>query len=853
MSKQEAHNHPSIRRNCSAIQFTMTSQAFSFTRSDALEAILTQSDHFLIVNSYKELVDVSNSMRLPLPIISLEADGSSSLSVSHAPYIPADFSRGIDKDASFRLCVSTIVPNGKDFDPIAQTDVDYIKSFPSVHSIKVKLPSFIELAHADSDAEVLEILSKEVSPSSHEKSVLTSVAITPGILNRIIEDRCINPTQTLTSVLAWMRENNVTRGPKGGKYGVSNIKVYAKEIISFLTLAFKLFESPDDDDNEEPFVSKAILAKLAPVLVDNPNETETFSMSEFKGSALHNLNVCLDSLNTGKSSSKSVANHASDSEDSDDEVLQRKGTKTSIRIGDEVTEIPSDSSNPILKQQHISPNASSPADNLSRGLPAAGLSGISSKSKKMPGLNPPLKKNSQNNHPGASSQQKNPSSSPALNSGSIPAISCQKDAAMISVLTQMSNELKLLKSAPSSSVSGGSSMTFSKWNSRVQEAILVLSSPDPTIPATAPSPELLDFCLEPSGVSMAQKFTSTYIDLDSNPDIALFRNIKRGNFSMNEGFWPGVKITGLSPLSCPPKFAKGSGKDHNYAMARAEFLCATNSLSEQDIKDLSFQSFFIPTKTLQFFTVMTNYCHILKVVFTDKSFIFETVSDMFETIKQMSSQIESYEEKDGIKFFFTLVGAFHTAVAIYINKTLKRPSKANRSLERNFERILDSLRDNTFMNTFALPLIKSDNADSSAGSADGGNSSPSGGNPSSSNGNSGGNNSSTDQNGNNTNNGPTNGNKRRKVHNAHLNETCSNVFDMSALSKALPAAKTDGVKIPKYKECECCLKWFFKGVCDSNCPRKATHVQLRGNNLEKWKKFRNSLENKCRDLSISRG
>ena len=176
-------------------------------------------------------------------------------------------------------------------------------------------------------------------------------------------------------------------------------------------------------------------------------------------------------------------------------------------------------------------------------------------------------------------------------------VPCQKDAAMIQLLQQMSNELKLLKTTPLSS-SSSSNMTFSKWNSRVQDAILVLTSPDPTVPATSPSPELLDFCLESTGVAMAQKFTSTYINLDTNPDIALFRNIKRGNFSMNEGFFKDCKITGISPLSCPPRYAKGSGKDHNFAMARAEFLCATNSLSEQDIRDLSFQSFYIPNKTL---------------------------------------------------------------------------------------------------------------------------------------------------------------------------------------------------------------------------------------------------------------
>lgn len=832
-------------------KLTMTTTAFSFTRSDALEALLTQSNHFLLVNSYKEIVNTGNSMRLSLPIISLEADGSSSLSVAHAPYLPVDFTQGAHKDACFRLSVSTIVPDGKEFDPISQTDVDYIKSFPSVHSVKVKLPSITELAHADSDAEVLEILSKDISPSSHAKTVLTSVAITPNILDRIIKDRCINPTQTLTSVLAWMRENNITRGSQGGKPPVGNLNLYAKEIIAFLALAFKLFESPGEDDDEEPFLPASILGKVAPVLVDNPTETELFSMSEFKGSALDGLKVCLESLR-GKSSSKKVDEVIdSDSSDSDDGKDYPNPLRTSVRVGNKVSILPSGIA-AKSKRVFIASDPLQKVDQLSTGQSAFGPgSNKSSGPPQMPGLNPPAgQANLANQQSAGQSHVGTPSALPLTSSTSNQVITNPKDAAMISVLTQMSNELKLLKSgASASTASSGSTMTFSKWNSRVQDAILVLSSPDPAVPATSPSPELLDFCLEPTGVSMAQKFTSTYIDLDSNPDIALFRNIKRGNISMNEGFWQGVKITGISPLSCPPKFSKGSGKDHNYAMARAEFLCATNSLSEQDIRDLSFQSFYIPTKTLQFYTVMTNYSHILKVVFTDKSFIYTTVAEAFADIKSMPSQIESYEEKDGARFFFNLVAAFHTAIAIYVNRTLKNPSKANKSLERSLERIIDALRDSTFMNTFALPLIKGDNTDSSSGTANSGaHSSNSDGNSNNSNTN---NNSSNNRNGNNNN--DSNANKRRKVHNAHLNDTCSNAFDMTALSTALPAAKSDGIVIPKFKNCDCCLKWFLKGVCDSTCPRKVTHVQLRGNNLQQWKKFRLALENKCRDTTIQRG
>ena len=69
----------------------MTTQAFSFSKSDAIEALLKQSSHFLIMTSYKDLVHIGTSQRMALPIISLEADGSTSLSINHAPYLPVDF------------------------------------------------------------------------------------------------------------------------------------------------------------------------------------------------------------------------------------------------------------------------------------------------------------------------------------------------------------------------------------------------------------------------------------------------------------------------------------------------------------------------------------------------------------------------------------------------------------------------------------------------------------------------------------------------------------------------------------------------------------------------------------------
>ena len=76
---------------------------------------------------------------------------------------------------------------------------------------------------------------------------------------------------------------------------------------------------------------------------------------------------------------------------------------------------------------------------------------------------------------------------------------------------------------------------------------------------------------------------------------------------MNEVFWKDVKVTGLSPLSCPPKIIAGSGRDHTMTMAKIDLYvthAVANTLSQDDIKSLSCQSFFIPTHELQLLSVM---------------------------------------------------------------------------------------------------------------------------------------------------------------------------------------------------------------------------------------------------------
>ena len=162
-------------------------------------------------------------------------------------------------------------------------------------------------------------------------------------------------------------------------------------------------------------------------------------------------------------------------------------------------------------------------------------------------------------------------------------------------------------------------MGYGSWDPITQQAILALTSPDPAIPVTTPYPELLEFCREATGTRMAQKCSTKYPRFDFTPDIALMGNIKKGNFVMNETFWQGVKVTGISPLSCPPTIIGGSSCNHTMAMAKIDLYvthAVANTLTQEDICSLSCQSYYILMHDLQLLSVMENYLLMHKICFS---------------------------------------------------------------------------------------------------------------------------------------------------------------------------------------------------------------------------------------------
>ena len=784
----------------------MTSSGLTFPRATVLNAILTQKNHFLCIESYLNQLKAGISSKLPLPMLSMAGNGATVLSINQGLFLSPDFSQAATIKKSLRLTLSTIGPADQPFDPRAQTDVDIIKAMPVSDTINAKIPSITDLMNAETEEEVHDILSAPISSSSHAKTIQTSIIIPPALLEQIITDRCGNPIQTLVSTLAWMRSSCITRGPKRGKTTASVVP-HTRAIIAFMALQYKIFSHLEGDD-EESFLCDDALKACAPSILTSFSSDERIACETFKGEALIELGVVFDqpALTTNspadsttaqeevqQQSTPAVSSHPSSSSSPPGTSGQEKANQAPVA---KVIQ-PSSQAPPATKpQQQQQQQQQQQHQNTSTGN---GSGAAGSSTGKVPGAGVGT-----STMPAPSSQAPPPQAPQAT--------TVDKDQATIDLLQALTKQVL----ASSSGSTSASKMGFAHWDPITQQAVLALTSPDPSIPATAPCPELLEFCKEATGTRMAQKCVTKYPTYDFTPDIALFGNIKKGNFVMNEVFWQGVKVTGLSPLSCPPKIVSGSGKDHSMTMAKIDLYvthAVANTLTQDDIRSLSCQSFFIPLHELQLLSVMENYSILLDICFSEKAYLSIKVKKLFKAISTMRAQLHQYIGKYGGNFTLSLVGTIHTAIAIYINSILADPSSASMGM-LDLEVIEKHLKMNTFMNVYVIPLISGDNEIKIASSAS---ADPI---PADSN-------NKRQNNDDRKSNKPQNS-KKTKIVNPHIRDTQSTAVDVSELCKAIRAITIDGLKPPTIDNVSVCNNFHTRGVCSNSCPRKKTHIKLVG-------------------------
>ena len=187
--------------------------------------------------------------------------------------------------------------------------------------------------------------------------------------------------------------------------------------------------------------------------------------------------------------------------------------------------------------------------------------------------------------------------------------------------------------------------------------------------------------------------------------------MKSGIIQMNTIVSQG-KVQGLSPFSC--------GHDSNSITAssklgRLNMMHDTKTMSADDITFMSSQNMFIPRGQMALLIVLENYDSMCKFWLND-SWVSQKITQLFEDIKSLRRQIAEMIKISGQEFCFSLLSIIHTRVALLFQKALRLPkSLSDSSLQ--FDDVISSIEELTFMNRFATQRDKSPSTDENTGSS----------------------------------------------------------------------------------------------------------------------------------------
>ena len=84
----------------------------------------------------------------------MDENGSTDLSIHHMRRLKEMVRSPAGTDEFYRLVVSTAAKESEQFNMDRQTDVQVIQAFPTVHSVKVTIPSITELFKVDNNEAV---------------------------------------------------------------------------------------------------------------------------------------------------------------------------------------------------------------------------------------------------------------------------------------------------------------------------------------------------------------------------------------------------------------------------------------------------------------------------------------------------------------------------------------------------------------------------------------------------------------------------------------------------------------------------------------------------------------------------
>ena len=395
------------------------------------------------------------------------------------------------------------------------------------------------------------------------------------------------------------------------------------------------------------------------------------------------------------------------------------------------------------------------------------------------------------------------------------------NARILSSLSLLSNEMI---AAANKSVTKEDSKGFNSWPEATKTAYLTLAAEDPCQPLSTPVDTISKILKYPSSTKIAARLKTEHPTNDWKVDIAMWTRIKVGDLSMNEVIiLKDKQVRGLSPFSCGTESgASTSISNRDALLTKIEVGMQFKHLENSEIQALSTSDFFIPTSHMALLSVIENWNATLAFFFSPTSWISKEVKNFFDGLTRLRTQIGVLIANHGSKFTCSLLTRLHTELAIVVNSSLTDPL-ATRKEDFNIRPLLRKLRDGTFLITATLPFNTTSNGTDYQGQERPSNQKKR----------------RSDKLESST---PDDRPKRQKVINPNNGTKSNKTF--KAINIANKTLRENGINCPKYNNKEACLKWFIRGDCDQNCDRKATHIKLMGDDLQKFKTFKKQLEDK---------
>ena len=133
------------------------SKHFTYRKETALNKLFNVGGNPFISQdtvNYQGKIEDGEKERSWFPLLSMDENGSTDLSIHHMRRLKEMVRSPAGTDEFYRLVVSTAAKESEQFNMDRQTDVQVIQAFPTVHSVKVTIPSITELFKVDNNEAV---------------------------------------------------------------------------------------------------------------------------------------------------------------------------------------------------------------------------------------------------------------------------------------------------------------------------------------------------------------------------------------------------------------------------------------------------------------------------------------------------------------------------------------------------------------------------------------------------------------------------------------------------------------------------------------------------------------------------